>query len=157
MELSQLRTFRVVAETLNFTRAAEQCNVTQPALSRAIQQLEEEVGEAGEIDIATMAEAEGFPPRFDFETLYKERFVIGFSPGHRFAEKASIAIVDVDGETYLRRLELRISFRVQRSVPRRAYKARCRAGSLARCLFRLHFGQEAVAGGFDFRQYSAPI
>jgi hypothetical protein len=104
-----------------------------------------------------LAEAEGFPPRFDFETLYKERFVIGFSPGHRFAEKASIAIVDVDGETYLRRLELRISFRVQRSVPRRAYKARCRAGSLARCLFRLHFGQEAVAGGFDFRQYSAPI
>ena len=30
--------------------------------------------------------------------------MIGFSPGHRFAEKASIAIVDVDGETYLRRL-----------------------------------------------------
>jgi DNA-binding transcriptional LysR family regulator len=33
-----------VAETLNFTRAAEQCNVTQPALTRAIKQLEFELG-----------------------------------------------------------------------------------------------------------------
>jgi DNA-binding transcriptional LysR family regulator len=215
MDMHHIRYFLAVATTLNFTRAAEQCNVTQPALSRAIQQLEEEVGgllfrrerslthltdlglllkprlqqimselgdlrsgarrfltlerasvtlgvmctigprrftalladfrlhhpgisiklveavpqqlrerlEAGEIDIAIMAEAEGFPPRFDFETLYKERFVIGFSPGHRFAEKTSIAIVDVDGKTYLRRLNCEFRSRVQRSVPRRAYKA----------------------------------
>jgi DNA-binding transcriptional LysR family regulator len=33
-----------VCDTLNFTRAAEKCNVTQPALSRAVQQLEAEVG-----------------------------------------------------------------------------------------------------------------
>ena len=30
--------------TLNFTRAAEKCNVSQPALTRAIQQLEHELG-----------------------------------------------------------------------------------------------------------------
>ena len=44
MEMQQVRYFVALCETLNFTRAAERCNVTQPALSRAIQQLEDEVG-----------------------------------------------------------------------------------------------------------------
>jgi len=44
MELHQIRYFLAVSETLNFTRAAEACSVTQPALSRAIQQLEHEIG-----------------------------------------------------------------------------------------------------------------
>ena len=44
MEMKQVRYFVAVAETLNFTRAAEQCNVTQPALTRAIKQLEFELG-----------------------------------------------------------------------------------------------------------------
>ena len=44
MELHQIRYFLAVSETLNFTRAADQCHVTQPALSRAIQKLEEEMG-----------------------------------------------------------------------------------------------------------------
>jgi DNA-binding transcriptional LysR family regulator len=44
MDLHHIRYFLAVCETLNFTRAAEKCNVTQPALSRAIQQLEEDVG-----------------------------------------------------------------------------------------------------------------
>ena len=44
MEMHQVRYFLAVAETLNFTRAAEQCNVSQPALTRAVQQLEEELG-----------------------------------------------------------------------------------------------------------------
>ncbi|HEV7234494.1 MAG TPA: LysR family transcriptional regulator [Sphingorhabdus sp.] len=44
MEMQQVRYFVAVAETLNFTRAAEQCNVTQPALTRAIKQLEFELG-----------------------------------------------------------------------------------------------------------------
>ena len=44
MEMHQIRYFLAVAETLNFTRAAENCNVTQPALTRAIQKLEEELG-----------------------------------------------------------------------------------------------------------------
>jgi DNA-binding transcriptional LysR family regulator len=44
MEMHQIRYFLAVCDTLNFTRAAEQCNVTQPALTRAIQKLEEELG-----------------------------------------------------------------------------------------------------------------
>jgi LysR family hydrogen peroxide-inducible transcriptional activator len=44
MEMHQIRYFLAVCNTLNFTRAAEQCNVTQPALTRAIQKLEEELG-----------------------------------------------------------------------------------------------------------------
>ena len=44
MELFQVRYFLALAKTLNFTRAAEACNVSQPALTRAIQKLEEELG-----------------------------------------------------------------------------------------------------------------
>src|SRR5438876_11556549 len=44
MELHQVRYFLAVAEALNFSRAAEKCNVSQPALSRAIILLEEEFG-----------------------------------------------------------------------------------------------------------------
>jgi DNA-binding transcriptional LysR family regulator len=46
MELAQVRYFITLCRTLNFTRAAEQCNVTQPAFTRAIQRLEEELGGA---------------------------------------------------------------------------------------------------------------
>jgi len=34
MEMHQVRYFLAVADTLNFTRAAEQCHVSQPALTR---------------------------------------------------------------------------------------------------------------------------
>ncbi|WP_286830360.1 MULTISPECIES: LysR family transcriptional regulator [Kordiimonas] len=44
MELYQIRYFLSVSETLNFTQAAKQCNVSQPALTKAIKKLEEEVG-----------------------------------------------------------------------------------------------------------------
>jgi DNA-binding transcriptional LysR family regulator len=44
MELHQVRYFLTVCQTLNFTRASEMCHVSQPALSRAIQQLEAELG-----------------------------------------------------------------------------------------------------------------
>src|SRR4051812_49432769 len=44
MEMQQVRYFVALARTLNFTRAADECNVSQPALTRAIQQLEHELG-----------------------------------------------------------------------------------------------------------------
>jgi DNA-binding transcriptional LysR family regulator len=44
MKLHQLRYFLAVARTRNFTRAATECNVAQPSLTRAIQQLEDELG-----------------------------------------------------------------------------------------------------------------
>jgi DNA-binding transcriptional LysR family regulator len=44
MEMQQVRYFLALARELNFTRAAEACNVTQPALTRAIQALEAELG-----------------------------------------------------------------------------------------------------------------
>ncbi|MCS3446089.1 MULTISPECIES: LysR family transcriptional regulator [Bradyrhizobium] len=44
MEMHQVRYFLAVARLLNFTRAADECNVTQPSLTRAIKQLEAELG-----------------------------------------------------------------------------------------------------------------
>ncbi len=45
MELEQLRHFLQVAELKNFTRAAEAVGLSQPALSRSISRLEEELGQ----------------------------------------------------------------------------------------------------------------
>jgi DNA-binding transcriptional LysR family regulator len=44
METHQVRYFLALARTLNFTKAAEECNVTQPSLTRAIKKLEDELG-----------------------------------------------------------------------------------------------------------------
>lgn len=44
MELHQIKYFLALCDTLNFTRAAEKCNVSQPSLTRAIKQLEKELG-----------------------------------------------------------------------------------------------------------------
>ena len=45
MELWQLKAFRVVAETLNFTKAAERLHLTQSAVSHQIKALERDLGE----------------------------------------------------------------------------------------------------------------
>lgn len=46
MELRHIRYFEALAETLNFTRAAEHLEVTQSTLSHQIRQLEDEIGAA---------------------------------------------------------------------------------------------------------------
>ena len=196
MEMHQIRYFLAVCDTLNFTRAAEHCNVTQPALTRAVQKLEEELGgllfrrerhlthltdlgrlvrpqleqiwqqtEAakttaqsflkledaslnlglmctigpmlaigflnsfwrdhpgievtllegvpsrlaellhdGALDVAVMAQADGFEERFDVAPLYREHFVLAFPAGHRFEQHNAIRFDDIEGEAYLRRI-----------------------------------------------------
>jgi LysR family hydrogen peroxide-inducible transcriptional activator len=196
MDIHHIKYFLAVCEELNFTRGAERCNVTQPALSRAVQQLEDEVGgllfrrehnltqltdlghlmrprlqqimdklggvkldakqfltlekasitlglmcsvgptrlsgllaafrerrpgitlqlsegmpsqlierlEQGEIGLALMTADQDFPDRFDHIALYRERFLIAFPAGHRFAGMREIPMREVDGENYLRRL-----------------------------------------------------
>jgi LysR family hydrogen peroxide-inducible transcriptional activator len=196
MDIHHVRYFLAVCETRNFTRAAEKCHVTQPALSRAIQQLEDEIGgllfrrernlthltdlglllqprfetiltglsevkseaskflcmedaalklgvmctigprrftglladfnlkypgvqlqlvegvpsklaamlEAGEIDVALMANAEGSPERFDWSLLYRERFLLAFPAGHPLLKHNAVPIGALDGQNYLRRL-----------------------------------------------------
>src|SRR5882762_9464654 len=45
MEMHQLRYVVAVARARNFSRAAEQCHVSQPSLSQQVQKLENELGE----------------------------------------------------------------------------------------------------------------
>ena len=44
MEMHEVRYFLAACDTMNFHRAASSCNVTQPALTRAIKKLEIELG-----------------------------------------------------------------------------------------------------------------
>lgn len=44
MDIQQIKNFLILCETLNFRKAAQQINIVQPALSRQIQLLENEVG-----------------------------------------------------------------------------------------------------------------
>jgi DNA-binding transcriptional LysR family regulator len=214
MEIHQIRYFLAVCATLNFTRAAALCNVSQPALTRAIKALEEELGgellrrerklthltelgrlvreplaqalaeterskkqaaaflslgdapldlgvmytigpsrlvamldhlyrtspgiqirlrdgtpsallEAlvgGTIALAVITRPPQAPERLEVLTLYRERFVIAFPPGHRFAQKNAIRLEDMRGENYLLRLECEMReviqrMREERSIP----------------------------------------
>lgn len=196
MEMTQIRYFLALCEARNFTRAAERCGVTQPALTRAIQRLEEELGgflfrrdhrrvvptelgrlmqpklasilgnaaearttarsflkledarlrlgimctigpirvvelldryhrrqpraqvelhegtlpelqarlAAGEIDVAILAQPDPYAAELEVMPLYRERFVVGFAKGHRLEAMREVPIRELDGESYLARL-----------------------------------------------------
>ena len=195
MEMNQVRYFVALCETFNFTRAAEQCGVAQPSLTKAIQKLEDELGgplfsrerglthltdlgrlmrphleavyassEAarqsaqsfrkmevaslrlgvmctigptrlvgflknfrrevlglelslrdaagrrvsemlmeGDVDVALLA-LPNLPERFDMISLYRERYVVAFAPGHRFETMDTVPLKELDREDYLNRI-----------------------------------------------------
>ena len=102
MELRQLRYFVAVAEERNFTRAAERLNMTQPPLSRQIQQIEDSVGlalfergarplkltEAGRVFYVQakrlLEESDELLPLTRRLAQLAERIVIGFVPSPRY-------------------------------------------------------------------------
>jgi len=196
MELREIRYFVAVCETLNFTRAAEICRVTQPSLTRGIQKLERELGGplfarerghthltalgravrtqleeliacsdaverqaeqarrlasadlrlgimcsigpsrlaamvrgfqarkpgvalsmldaepgrlvelllAGDFDAALLSRRETAEGRLNADTLYVERTMVACAPGHRFEAMSNLTMSDLNGETYLVRV-----------------------------------------------------
>ena len=196
MEMHQVRYFLALCRHGGFTRAAEACDVSQPALTTAIKRLEQELGgplfhregkrvvvsrlgemlkphmeqlqgesqaavqaarnfhllrttplalgvmptigparlgsflekyrreqphaelavtaagladllarlEKGELDFALVSAPAGLPDGFRAETTYRERYVVVFTPGHRFERMDAIALADVGGERYVDRL-----------------------------------------------------
>jgi DNA-binding transcriptional LysR family regulator len=58
----------------------------------------------GQLDLAMMAQPEPFNERLNVLPLYKERFCVAFPSGHRLEQQNHVRVVDVAGETYLRRI-----------------------------------------------------
>ena len=58
----------------------------------------------GKLDVALMARPDGFPLQLQALELYSERFVVACAAGHRFAEKSSVPMGELDGEFYLSRI-----------------------------------------------------
>jgi LysR family hydrogen peroxide-inducible transcriptional activator len=208
MELHEIRYFLALSKTLNFTKAADQCNVSQPALTRAIQKMEDELGgllfsrernnthltelgrlmepnlrevmertaaaketanrflrldsahlrvgvmctigpvrfvsflshfragnpgieitlteqvpdrladmlTKGEIDVALMANPDGFEPPLQAQSLYNEHFTIACSAGHPFAAKNAVRFADLNGEIYLQRINCEFRDRLGEAV-----------------------------------------
>lgn len=196
MEMSQIRYVLAAAQTLNFTKAASECNVSQPALTKAVKTLEAELGsplfhreskritlsdfgrsmlphfrniidesettkslarnfrllnkapirigvmstighvrlsrflahfqkhhdgvelavsesdvndlkmklDEGEIDVAILNPMEGLGDKLHTYSLYREKYVVVFPPGHRLGELNAIKLGDLSGEPYVDRL-----------------------------------------------------
>ena len=177
--MHQIRYFLAVCETLNFTRAAETCNVSQPALTKAVKKLEGELGnplffregkrvlitesvrnlaegfnllnksplnvgimttigplglarflarfqydnpgvefaihegsldeltkrfEAGELELALLSAPMGLDDSYRAESVFDEKFVVVFAPGHRLKDVAANRLWDLSGEAYVDRL-----------------------------------------------------
>src|SRR5438874_10424984 len=58
----------------------------------------------GELDLGVLAQPQPFSERLDVLPLYRERFCIAFPAGHRLEQQNRVAVADVAGETYLRRI-----------------------------------------------------
>ncbi|MDU8943109.1 LysR family transcriptional regulator [Ovoidimarina sediminis] len=194
--MTQIRYVIAAAEHLNFTKAASACNVTQPALTKGIRALEDELGtplfsregrrilltkfgksmlphlcdisehaettkalardyrllnkapirlgvvstlgylrlaqflsefyrahqsveialteapqtqlvaqlDRGEIDAAILSKTEEIARDYNVHTLYTERYVVTFPPGHRLAQTNAVPLRELSGENYVDRL-----------------------------------------------------
>jgi DNA-binding transcriptional LysR family regulator len=69
--------------------------------------------ESGEIDVAIMAQSDGFPERFKPHPLYAERFFVAFPVGHRLAKHRHVPLAELDGENYLQRLNCEYLERIE--------------------------------------------
>lgn len=59
--------------------------------------------DAGALDLAVMAQPEGFPPRWATAPLYRERFVVGLPFGHTLAARKAVRLRDMHGQDYVSR------------------------------------------------------
>ena len=107
MEMHQVRYFLAVARALNFTRAAEECNVAQPSLTRAIRQLEGELGgdlfrrerphaQMTELGLAAQIGEEW--ERLDSWPLFTEEFQLTVNSMHSFAQRPNIPLEELKQE-----------------------------------------------------------
>ena len=103
MDLDQLRYFLSVATRHNFTRAAEDLGISQPALSRSIQKIVYENTTdnllksctQGEIDLAILVLP--VPAKYlEVEELFEEELLLVLPPDHPLVEKEKIRLSDVE-------------------------------------------------------------
>jgi DNA-binding transcriptional LysR family regulator len=121
MELQQVRYFLAVATTLNFTRAAEQCNVTQPALTKGVQKLERELGgqliyRERQLTQLTDLGKEVLPIlERTLWSLFEERYVAVLAPTHQLANRLSIGIDDLRETILLERAGCDVAPKIRRT------------------------------------------
>ena len=63
---------------------------------------------AGEFDAALVSRPECHGERLNTERLYAERTVVACAPDHPFAQRQEITMADMDGQTYLLRINCEI-------------------------------------------------
>jgi DNA-binding transcriptional LysR family regulator len=80
----------------------------------------------GKLDVAIMAQPEAFDERLMVTPLYRERFVLAFPKGHRFEERNALSFGDLEGESYLQRINC--EFRDQLREQCHAHGVRLRSG-----------------------------
>lgn len=114
MELRTLRYFLAVAEELHFTRAAERLNISQPPLTKHIQQLEAEIGAAlfertkrsvrlTEVGTAFVPEARRLLAQHEVALRVVDRLKKGEVGRVRIAFVPAVIFMDID--TLVRRVE----------------------------------------------------
>jgi LysR family hydrogen peroxide-inducible transcriptional activator len=90
LTIRQLEYFATLAETLHFGRAAEQCGVTQPALSSQLAEMEQRLGcrlfERGGRAVALTAQAEALKPRIERVLAELREIQAGAQRGHGVLE-----------------------------------------------------------------------